>query len=122
MKRTPLWLTITILVWPLSILLLNLLRFGGIDRLAWGQSASFLGMGLLSGAGLIWIMKRASNHVIRTSSVVGYLVVCPFAFAGALLTGLHWQVPFLGTAVFGGLPLLAGSAVGYFLGYRVTEE
>lgn len=122
MKRTPLWLTIAILAWPLAALLVNLLRFGRLDGMAWGQAGSFLGVGLLSGFGLIGTMLKSPNHIIRTSSLIGYLVVCPFAFAGALLTGLTWQSPFLGTAVHGGLPLLAGTAVGYFLGYRVTEE
>ncbi len=122
MKRTPLWLAISILAWPLTVLILNMLRFGQLNGMAWGQAASFLGMGLLSGCGLIWARLRSPNHVIRTSCVVGYLVVCPFAFSGALLSGLTWQIPFLGTAVLGGLPLLAGTAVGYFLGYRVTEE
>lgn len=122
MKRLYLWLAITIWVWPLVALLLALVRFGALPPTAWNQAISFLGMGLVSGIGLIWLMQRAGNHVIRTSAVVGYLVLCPFAFAGALLTGLAWAVPFLGTAVYGGIPLLIGAAVGYFLGYRVTEE
>ena len=122
MKKTTLWLTISILAWPLVTLVLSYLRFGRLDGMAWGQAASFLGMGLLSGCGLIWAMQRSPNHIIRTSAVVGYLVACPFAFAGALLSGLMWQIPFLGTAVNGGIPLLMGTAVGYYLGYRATQE
>lgn len=122
MKRFYLWLTISILAWPLAALILDLLRFGSLTAVAWSDAFAFLGMGLLSGGGLLWTMQRSPNHVIRTSALVGYLVLCPFAFSGALLSGLNWSVPFLGTAVYGGLPLLVGTAVGYFLGYRVTEE
>lgn len=105
----------------MMVLLLSLLRFGTLNSAAWGEAFSFLGMGLLSGAGLIWVLHRAPNHVIRTSALVGYLVMSPFAFAGALLSGLNWGVPLLGTAVYGGIPLLLGTAVGAFLGYRVTQ-
>ncbi|MCP5094354.1 MAG: hypothetical protein GY943_02245 [Chloroflexi bacterium] len=98
------------------------IRYGAINGTAVQASISFLGIGLVSGVGLHLILQRTDNQAVRISAMVGYLVMCPFALVGALFAGLGFAIPIVGTAVYGGLPLLAGTAVGYFLAYRVTKE
>lgn len=120
MERPYLWLFVTILVWPLVHLLVGLARFGGLPQALFGEALAMLGMSVVSGGGLVWLMQRAANRTTRVSALVGYLVLCPFAYAGAVLGGLAWGWPVVGTAVYGGLPLVAGALAGYFLGYRVT--
>lgn len=122
LKRPYVWFAVATLAWPLTSLLLSLARFLSLPRTAWGEAAAFLGMGLVSAAALIGLMNRSRNKTTQISTVVGYLVLCPFAFSGALLSGLNWGVPILGTAVYGGATLAVGSLIGYFLGLRVTEE
>ena len=121
-KRANLGILLTIFVWPWVYLVVAWARDGAISSDAFGESLPFFGMGLLSALGLWWFVKRSENRVTRISAVIGYLVLCPFALSGALLSGLSFAIPMVGTAVFGGIPLIIGTAVGYFLGYRVSED
>lgn len=122
MKRPYLWLFVTIIIWPLIHLLVGLARFGGgLPQALFGEALAMLGMSVLAGGALIGLLQRAQNRTTRVSAVVGYLVLCPFAYAGALFSGLALGWPLVGTAVYGGIPLIVGTLVGYFLGFRVTE-
>lgn len=121
LKRPVRWFALTLTGWPLVYLLLALIRDGALSGAELRSAAAFLGMGAVSGAALVWLMHRSANETTRISVLIGYLVLCPFAFAGGLFSGLALGVPLLGTAVYGGLPLVVGSLLGYFIGYRVTE-
>jgi len=120
-KRTNLGVLLTIFVWPAVALLLAWARDGAVTQAAFGESLAFLGMGLVSALGLWWFLQRSRSRTTRISAVVGYLVLCPFGLVGALLPGLAFGAPLVGTAVYGGIPLVIGTAVGYFLGHRVSE-
>ncbi len=121
-KRTNLGVLLTIFVWPWVYLLVAWARDGAVTQAAFGNSLAFFGMGVVSSLGLWWFVNRSRSRTTRISAVVGYLVLCPFGLTGALFSGLAFGVPVVGTAVYGGIPLVIGTAVGYFLGHRVSEE
>lgn len=120
MKQPILWFTLLSLIWPtLQIVIFNL-RFQRMpDNVA--ESFYFLPMGLISAAFIVWLMKRAPNHTTRVSTAVGYLVACPFALVGSLGGGLVLH-PLIGVTLFGALPLILGSAAGYWLGKLPTTD
>lgn len=122
MKRPYLTILLTIFVWPWVYLLLAWARDGAVMPAAFAESLAFFGVGVVSAVGLFWFMQRSRSRTTRISAVIGYLVACPFALVGALVPGLAFGLPVVGTAVYGGIPLLVGTAVGYFLGYRVSGE
>ena len=122
MKRPYLPPLFAIIAWPWVYLLIAWARDGALTQAVVGESFAFFGMGVVSALGLFWFMRRSRNQTTRISAVVGYLVLCPFALTGALFSGLAFGIPVVGTAVYGGIPLIIGTAIGYFLGYRVSEK
>lgn len=49
------------------------------------------------------------------STIVGYLVACPVAFVGALFSGLMLP-PLVGTLIYGAVPLVVGTGIGFAVG------
>lgn len=121
MKRPSLvWLINLTVLWPLVQVLIFRLRFGRLPPL-FPDSLVFAPMGFLSGFFLLALLGRTQNRTTRISAVVGYLVACPIAIVGALGGGLMLP-PLLGVTIFGAVPLIAGTAVGYWLGYLVAHD
>lgn len=77
-------------------------------------------MGILSAGFLIYLTQKAANRATRISTIVGYLVACPFALIGALGGGLIIH-PLIGVTIMGAIPLILGSAAGYALGKLATD-
>ena len=71
----------------------------------WRKPAIFWnGADICTRAVVVCQPQRKQYHG-ASSAVIGYLVLCPFGLSGALLSGLSFAIPMVGTAVFGGLPL-----------------
>lgn len=120
-KREILWVIWLSLLWPLVQIGIFLARFGNLPASALTESLYFMPVGLVSGAGLMALLRRAPNRTTRVSTVIGYLVAAPFALIGSLLSGLTFP-PLIGTTLYGATPLLIGSAAGYGLGKLTTKE
>jgi len=98
--------------WPLVHVIIFLLRFG---RMPTDSSLIFLPMGIVSAVVLVFLVKKAESRKRKRSTVVGYLLASPFAFIGSLTGGLMLP-PLPGTLIFGALPLVLGTSLGYKVG------
>lgn len=120
MKQPVLWFTLLSLIWPTVQILFFTLRFQHLPENI-VESLIFLPMGIISAGFIIYLIKRAPNHTTRVSTAVGYLVACPFAFVGALGGGLV-LVPLIGVTIMGSIPLILGTAAGYWIGKLPTSD
>ena len=119
MKRHLVWFFLLSLIWPLMQILIFSLRFQRLPDNIW-ESLYFLPMGILSAAFLLFLMDKTADRTARVSTVVGYLVACPIALVGGLSGGLILS-PLLGVTLFGAVPLMLGTAVGYSMGQLVSS-
>ncbi len=120
MTRPYPWFILLSLIWPTVQILFFTLRFQRMpDNVV--ESFYFLPMGMISAAFVIFLMRRAKNKTTRVSTAVGYLVACPFALVGSLGGGLALH-PLIGVTIFGAIPLILGSAAGYWLGKLPTAN
>lgn len=119
MKRSYLWFTILSIIWAVVHTGVFVLRFSNLPPL-W-EILYFIPMGILSGGFLIFLTQKAQNRQTRVSTIVGYLVACPFAFLGSLGGGLIIH-PLIGVTLMGAIPLILGSLAGYALGKLATDE
>ena len=119
MKRNYVWLIFLSLIWPLVQVLIFGLRFQRLPDNIW-DSLYFLPMGLISAAFLLFMLGKTAVRATRVSTVVGYLVACPIALVGGLGGGLVLH-PLLGVTLFGAVPLMVGTAVGYSMGKLVSS-
>ncbi|MCP4362092.1 MAG: hypothetical protein GY796_29135 [Chloroflexi bacterium] len=120
MKRPTPWFILLSFIWPAVQILFFWLRFGRPpDSVI--ESLYFLPMGMISAGFILFLMNRAKNRTVKVSTAIGYLVACPFAMIGSLGGGLVIH-PLIGVTLFGSIPLLLGSAAGYWLGKLPTEN
>lgn len=119
MKRNYVWLIFLSLIWPLVQVLIFGLRFQRLPDNIW-ETFYFLPMGIISAAFLLFMLGKTAVRTTRVSTIVGYLVACPIALIGGLGGGLVLP-PLLGVTLFGAVPLLLGTAVGYGMGKLVTS-
>jgi len=120
MKQPILWFTFLSLIWPTIQIVFFILRFQRMPA-SLIETLYFLPMGMISAAFIIWLLKKAANHTTRVSTAVGYLVACPFAMIGSLGGGLVIH-PLIGVTIFGTIPLILGSAAGYWMGKLPTTD
>ena len=120
MKRHYLWFFFLSLIWPLMQVLIFGLRFQRLPDNIW-ESLYFLPMSIISAAFLLFLLDKTAERTTRVSTAVGYLVACPIALVGGLGGGLVLS-PLLGVTLFGAVPLLLGTAVGYGMGKLVSSS
>ena len=120
MKRNYVWLIFLSLIWPLMQILIFSLRFQRLPDNIW-ESLYFLPMSIISAAFLLFLLDKTAERTTRVSTAVGYLVACPIALVGGLGGGLVLS-PLLGVTLFGAVPLLLGTAVGYGMGQLVSSS
>jgi hypothetical protein len=118
MKRHYVWFIFLSLIWPLMQILIFGLRFQRLPDNIW-ESLYFLPMGVISAAFLLFMLGKTAVRTTRVSTAVGYLVACPIALVGGLGGGL-FLIPLLGVTLFGSVPLMLGTAVGYGIGNLVA--
>ncbi|MGV8083350.1 MAG: hypothetical protein AB2L09_06945 [Coriobacteriia bacterium] len=105
------------LAWPLIQLAVFLIRFGQLPPNGLSEALVFLPMGLVAAVVAVWLWSRAATQRQKRSIVYGYLIASPIAFFGSLLGGL--VLPGIwGPLLFGAVPLIIGSWLGYLLGRR----
>ena len=119
MNRSYFWVLPLGILWSVIQLVIFVARFGRLHATVLGESLYFAPVGIVSGIVLVYLLQRADNRTTRISTTVGYLVASPFALIGSLASGLLFH-PLLGVTLFGSIPLVLGTAVGYYLGRRVT--
>jgi hypothetical protein len=115
MRTWYLWVIPFAFCWPLIHLAVFSARFGSLPPGGVADSLVFLPMSLVSGAVLAVLVWRARSRERRISTVAGYLAVSPCAFCGSLMSGLSFSQP-TGTLIYGAIPLIVGTSVGYLVG------
>ena len=89
--------------WPLMHVLVFLLRFGSMP----------------TESSLVFLVKKAESRKRKRRTVIGYLLASPFAYIGSLFGGLM-SPQLAGVFIFGTVPLVLGTALGYKV--RVLNE
>jgi len=102
--------------WPLMHVLVFLLRFGSMPT---ESSLIFLPMGIVSAVVLVFLVKKTESRKRKRRTVIGYLLASPFAYIGSLFGGLM-SPQLAGVFIFGTVPLVLGTALGYKV--RVLNE
>ena len=98
-----------------------MLRFGQSFAGGFAEALIFLPMGAVSGGLLLYLLAQATTRRQKRVSIIGFLLATPMGFMGSLLGGLILS-PVLGTTLFGGLPLVVGSVIGFWFGREKLKE
>jgi hypothetical protein len=110
-----LWILLLTVLWPVIHLAVFALRFGHLPAQTTGEAWVFLPMGFLSAIVLVTLINMAPIRASKVGAMVGYALAVPVAFIGSLFGGLVFE-PWLAGIVYGALPLMAGTALGYLAG------
>ena len=107
------WIVLLTLLWPVGHLVLFLVRFGRLPPM-W-EIAYFVPTGALAVLAIHLLLLRSRSAGQTMSTVLGALVLSPFAVVGNLL-----GVPFglAGITAYGLAPLTAGAVLGWLFGKR----
>lgn len=99
------WVPLFVVFWPAVLLLISWLRFGTFrgpmdvgGTEFWSGIVAFATTGLVSGVGLLWLMRFAKTRRQKKYAFVGYLLALPAGFIGTLLGPLA-------TEAFYGVPI-----------------
>ena len=111
------WITLAVVLWPIAHLLLFLVRFQRLPPL--GELIYFVPTGLLGALAVHLLVLRSGSAGQTTSTVLGTLLLAPFAMLGNLLGGLLGLV---GITVYGLAPLTAGAVLGWLFGKRFNRS
>ena len=110
------WLVVIIaLGWPFVHLAVAYARSGRLPPGGIPDAFVFFPMGAISACVLTFFLWRAKSHKRRTSTALGYLFASPCAFVGSLMSGLMVTQP-TGTLIYGAVPLVIGTVIGYAIG------
>ncbi len=107
------WIALVVVLWPLTHLLIFLLRFQRLPPLL--ELLYFVPTGLLGAFAVHLLVLRSGSAGQTTSTVLGAVLLSPFAMAGNLLGGLFGVI---GITVYGLAPLTAGAVLGWLFGKR----
>ena len=120
MKRIYLWLIPLSLVWPLAQLIIFYLRFQSLPPNGIAEAFVFLPFGLLAAFIFIFAWDKAVTKKQKWLSVLGYLLTSPIALIAAIGGGLLH--PYLGPAIYGAVPLIIGTSLGFFIGRLLNRN
>lgn len=117
------WLAVGVstILWPALMCGAYWARFGVEDvarELA--MCAPFAIPGALAGLVLGALLARGRGPWSRKLTVLGYVVAVPPAWWGVMMGGLVFS-PFVGSVVYGALPLAMGSCLGHLAGRRIDR-
>ncbi len=107
--------------WPAIQLVVFWVRFNRLPAGGPAESLVFAPMGLVAGCVAVWLWVRATTRRQRWRVVVGYVIASPIALLGSLLGGLVLSSVW-GPFVYGGIPLVAGSVIGFSAGRPRTAR
>jgi hypothetical protein len=107
-------------LWPAIHIVVFMLRFPQ-NPVPYGELLGFVLVCLIPGVLVAKWLQESKSRIQRIGVLLGYVVASPFAFLGSLGGGL-FLTPWLGATIFGGIPLLLGSALGFWLGGRLTRQ
>jgi len=110
-----LWSLPIALAWPVMQNILFFMRFGHLPLNVFASSFVFLPMGFLSAIILIFLVERSGSRSHKASAALGYVLASPFALLASLFSGLL-VMPLLGTLIYGTVPLMIGTFIGYVIG------
>lgn len=109
---------VSTILWPVVHILVFIARFPQ-NPVPYGELLGFVLMGLIPGILAANWLQESKSRGQRIAVVAGYAIASPIAFIGSLGGGL-FLTPWLGATIFGGLPLILGSWLGYLLGRRLS--
>ena len=117
------WLPVVVstILWPALMCGAFWARFGVDDffrELA--MCAPFGIPGALAGLVLGALLARGRGPWSRKLTVLGYLIAVPPAWWGVMMGGLVFS-PFVGSVVYGALPLAMGACLGHLAGRRIDR-
>ncbi len=119
MKGFSLWLWIIPLglVWPLIYFINFLYHRGRLAPDLFKDIVLLIPMSLVAGVLLLLLWGAARTRGQKAGIILGYVLASPVAFVGSLVTGLviprKWLA--LGIVLYGGVPLLIGMFVCFFV-------
>lgn len=115
-RRTPYWwIAVVGVAWPGIPLAIMLILSGRLPPELARPALSFLLMGLLSGGGLVFLLRRAASRIRQWITIGGYLAAIPFASFYGIFSGLLLPPP-LAPSLYGLPILLVGTLLGYAWG------
>jgi hypothetical protein len=117
------WLPVVLsaLLWPALMCGAFWGRFGiGDVARELAMCAPFGIPGALAGLVLGALLARARGPWSRKIARLGYVIAVPPAWWGVMMGG-HVFSPFVGSMVYGALPLALGSCLGYLAGRRLDR-
>ncbi len=115
MSRSYWWSIPIAFIYPAIQIVIFMVRFGHLPVELALQSLIFMPTGLISGLVLIALLRRCKSFIRKICTCLGYLLITPLAILGSLLGGLVLP-PLLGATLYGTVPLIIGSALGYWVG------
>lgn len=114
-KNSIKWIIGLTILWPVSQLVVFLMRFGHLPNEVLMQSLAFAPLGFLSALMLVFFQNRSQTRTQYLCTTGGYVLLTPLAFVASLLSGLILP-PFIGPLVYGLIPLTVGVVGGFFAG------
>ncbi|WP_432666592.1 hypothetical protein R9X47_09625 [Wukongibacter baidiensis] len=116
-KLSYIWIIPIALIFPMIQNIIFFIRFANLPAELFLQSLIFAPMGLISGALLIYLLRKDIDGKRKKGIIIGYLISVPIALLVSIVSGLIVP-PIVATSVVGTIPLLIGTT----LGYGVTEN
>ena len=109
------WIIGLTLFWPVSQLLVFLVRFGHLPSQMLTESLYFVPLGFISALMLVYFQNRSQTRTQYLCTTGGYILLIPLAFVASLLSGLILP-PLIGPLIYGLIPLAVGVVGGFFAG------
>jgi hypothetical protein len=117
------WLPVVVstILWPALMCGAYWARFGIEDFVReLAMCVPFAIPGALAGLVLGALLARGRGAWSRKLSVLGYVIAVPPAWWGVMMGGLVFS-PFVGSVVYGALPLAMGACLGHLAGRRIDR-
>jgi hypothetical protein len=120
MKSIYLWSIPIALLFPVAQIVLFYARFGRWPTEGYADLFSFFTVGLLGALFFLYLLTKSSSRPQQIGTIAGFVLLSPIGLIGSLGGGIVLG-PFVGTVVFGTIPLILGTAAGFGVGTGVQK-
>lgn len=115
MKSIYLWSIPIALLFPVAQIVLFYARFGRWPTEGYADLFSFFTVGLLGALFFLYLLTKSSSRPQQIGTIAGFVLLSPIGLIGSLGGGIVLG-PFVGTVVFGTIPLVIGAGFGFLIG------